>query len=154
MNAGLLAAPMLAGCDIAGAPGGSRLIVLRHTERDGADLNAAGIARARALPAAIADLPVDAIFAPDLQRNLDTASPLAEVRGLEVQVIPAVRIARAMFRRYPGGSVVWVGNKDNLAALWEEIGATGEPPIHYGEVFVVSMNVLSAGRIERRRFGA
>ncbi|SMH52353.1 histidine phosphatase family protein [Maritimibacter sp. HL-12] len=154
----LAAVPMVSAC--AGLVGGDtgaktqpRLIVLRHAERDGADLNAAGIARAHALPTALADQPVDAIFAPDLQRNIDTATPLARARGLEVSVIPAVNTARAMFRRYPGGRVVWVGNKDNLAALWDEIGAAGEPPILYGELFVVSMNGLSAGRIERRRFG-
>ena len=59
-----------------------------------------------------------------------------------------------MFKRHPGQTVVWVGNKDNLAALWEEIGAFGAPPILYGELFLVSMDGLNAGRVERRRFGA
>lgn len=151
---GLAATTALATCGLPAGDGG-RLIVLRHTERTGENLNAAGIARARALPAALADVrPIDAIFAPNRQRNIDTAAPLARARGLEVAVIPAVNIARAMLRRHPGGTVVWVGNKDNLADLWDEIAAHGEPPIHYGEVFVVSMTGLRAGTIERRRFGA
>ena len=151
--AGLAAATGLAACDIAPGPERGRLIVLRHTERTGENLNPAGIARAAALPAALAGMPIDAVFAPDRQRNIDTARPLATARGLEVQTIPAVNIARAMFKRHPGQTVVWVGNKDNLADLWDEIAAHGAPPIHYGEVFLVSMDGLSAGRIERRRFG-
>jgi len=155
----LSAAPVLTACaglgatDMRGTDSDARLIVLRHAEREGADLNAAGIARAQALPTALSDQPIDAIFTPDLQRNIDTAAPLARARGLEATVIPAVNVARTIFRRHPGGSAVWVGNKDNLAALWDEIGAAGEPPIHYGELFVISMIGFSAGRIERSRFG-
>lgn len=151
--AGIAATSALAACGMPAGDGG-RLIVLRHTERTGENLNAEGIARARALPAALSDIrPIDAIFAPDRQRNIDTAAPLARARGQEVEIIPAVNIAATMLRRHPGGTVAWVGNKDNLAALWEEIGAHGEPPIHYGEVFIVAMTGLRAGAIERRRFG-
>lgn len=129
------------------------LIVLRHAERDGEDLNAAGRARAEALAEALAGVEIDGIFAPATQRNIDTARPLADAKGLRIQVIPAIDIARTMFKRLPGGTLVWVGNKDNLADLWEEIGAGGEPPISYGELFIVPMDGLHASGVERGRFG-
>ena len=157
--ASLAILPLLAACagglDRAGPAEnvGGTLIVVRHTERTGEDLNAEGIARAAALPEALAGVEIDGIYAPDRQRNIDTATPLAEAKGLEVQVIQAVDIARTMFKRQPGGTLVWVGNKDNLESLWEEIGAEGEPPILYGEMFIVPMNGLNAGRVERARFG-
>lgn len=132
---------------------GGTLIVLRHTERTGEDLNAEGVARAQALADALADVEIDGIFTPAMQRNIDTARPLADAKELQIQVIPAVDVARTMFKRLPGGTVVWVGNKDNLAALWEEIGASGEPPITYGDMFFVPMSGLSASRVERTRFG-
>ena len=161
--ASLALTPLLAACAggltrMAAGPDemtmGGTLIVVRHTERTGDDLNAEGVARAAALAEALGGVEIDGIFAPATQRNIDTAMPLAEAKGLEVQVIPAVDIARTMFKRQPGGTLVWVGNKDNLAALWEEIGAGGEPPILYGEMFIVPMSGLSAGRVERSRFGA
>lgn len=153
--AGLASTSVLTACGGL-APGANRgtLIVVRHTERTGENLNAEGIARAAALPAALSDMPIDGIYAPDRQRNIDTATPLAEARGLDVQIIPAVDIALTMFKRQPGGTLVWVGNKDNITELWDEIGPTGNAPIHYGELFVVTMNGLSAGRVERRHFGA
>ena len=132
---------------------GGTLIVVRHTERTGENLNDVGIARAATLPESLAGVEIDGIYAPDRQRNIDTATPLAKAKGLEVQVIQAVDIARTMFQRQPGGTLVWVGNKDNLADLWEEIGAAGEPPINYGELFIVPMSGLNAGRVERTRFG-
>lgn len=151
---GFAATSLLAGCGLVPGTGSGRLIVLRHGERTGEDLNAEGIARSRALPGALAGIPIDGIFAPDKQRNIDTATPLARARGLEVQVIPAVDIARTMFKGRDGQTLVWVGNKDNLEALWEEIHAFGEPPILYGDLFLVSMLGLRAGRIEKRHFGA
>jgi len=160
--ASLATLPLLTAC--AGGPGGldrmtsantmdGTLIVVRHAERSGELLNDVGVARANTLPEALAGVEIDGIYAPGIQRNLDTAAPLAAAKGLEVQRIPAVDIARTMFKRQPGGTLVWVGNKDNLEALWKEIGAAGEPPIHYGEMFIVPMSGLHAGRVERSRFG-
>ncbi len=160
--ASLATTPLLAAC--AGGlrratPGlevpkmGGTLIVIRHAERTSEDLNAEGIARAAALADALAGVEIDGIYAPATQRNIDTVTPLSEAKGLKVQVIPAVAIARTMFTRQPGGTLLWVGNKDNLEALWQEIGAGGEPPIQYGEMFIVPMDGLSAGRVERSRYG-
>lgn len=161
--ASLSAASLLAGCTGGLGPLTPRrdettmsgtLIVLRHAERTGEDLNADGIARAEALAVALDGVEIDGIFTPAIQRNMDTARPLAEAKGLKVQVIPAVDTARTMFKRQPGGTLVWIGNKDNLAALWEEIGAGGEPPINYGEMFIVPMSGLHASGVERSHFGA
>lgn len=132
---------------------GGTLIVVRHAERTGEDLNEVGIARAGELAEALAGVEIDGIYTPATQRNIDTAQPLADAKNLEVQVIPAVNIARTMFKRQPGGTLVWVGNKDNLEALWKEIGAGGEPPINYGEMFIVPMSGLNASGVERSKFG-
>jgi len=129
------------------------LIVLRHAERDGEDLNAEGIARAEALVEALDGVEIDGIYSPEAQRNIDTATPLAESKGLEIQIIPAIYVARTLFSRQPGGTLVWVGNKDNLEALWEEIGAGGMPPINYGDMFIVPMSGMQASGVERSHYG-
>jgi len=130
------------------------LIVLRHAERSGDALTTAGSARAAALAEALAGVEIDAIFTPATQPNIDTARPLADAKELQIQVIPAIDIARTMFRRVPGGTLLWVGDADNLADLWEEIGAGGEPPVNDGELFFVPMDGLNASGVERGRYGA
>jgi broad specificity phosphatase PhoE len=59
-----------------------------HTDRP---LNETGLAQARALAAALASEPLDAVYASDLVRAYETARIVAEPRGLEVTVVPELR---------------------------------------------------------------
>lgn len=129
------------------------LIVLRHAERAGDGLSAAGIARAEAMAEAMAGVEIDGIYTPASQASIETARPLAHAKELEIQVVPAVDVARTIFGRQPGGTLVWIGSDDDLATLWEEIGATGAPPVNPGEMFIVAMRGLHASGIERDSLG-
>jgi len=135
-------------------PAGTRLIVLRHGDRDGEDLNAAGRARAKALVAALDGVAIDAIYAPGIKRNLDTAAPLARARGLGVQRIPAENPAAQLMAQGAGKTVVWVGNKGNLQAIWDALGAPEPPPLGYGDLYIVERSDGGRLRVERRRFGS
>lgn len=132
--------------------GGTLFVVHYAEEADGA-LSEAGLARAEALAVALEGVELDGIFTPAAQLSIDTARPLAEAKALEIQVIPSVDIARTMFGRQPGGTLVWVGDEADLTALWEEIGAGGEPPQNPGEMFIIPMTGLSAAGVERSHFG-
>lgn len=80
-----------------------RLLLIRHgqtpsnvihaldTAAPGADLTDLGRAQATALPQALAEERIDAIYASTLVRTQQTAAPLAEARGLDVQVRPGFR---------------------------------------------------------------
>jgi hypothetical protein len=116
---------------------GSRLIVLRHADRAAENLSDEGRARAQGLVPTLAAYPIDAIYAPDIARNLDTARPLATARELEVQVISTTGVAARLAAAHPGGTAVWIGNKDNLRRIWQELGAPGAPPLEYGEIAIV-----------------
>lgn len=75
-----------------------RLLLIRHgqtpsnvvgaidTGRPGAELTDLGRAQAAAIPAALQDQPVAAVYASPLIRTQLTAAPLAAARGLEVRV--------------------------------------------------------------------
>ncbi|MGX9357152.1 histidine phosphatase family protein [Roseobacteraceae bacterium S113] len=147
---------VLASCAETGAPGSiefpetGQLIIVRHMDRDGADLSALGRARAQALVGALEDLPVDAVYAPGIQRNLDSAAPLASARGLEVERRPQEAPARRLMRETAGRSVVWVGNKGNLRSIWDDAALPGEPPLEYGELFVVRRDPAGVVTVERR----
>ncbi len=138
----------------------SRLIALRHADRDlGAEnLNATGRARAEALPSALSDVHIDAIYAPDTQRNLDTAAPLARARGLTVEIIDRAvigleKLAETIHTTNPGETAVWVGNTGNLKSLWAELGLPEEDaPLDYGEISIVSFSGDKVIRVEERTF--
>lgn len=115
------------------------VIAVRHADRDGEYLNSKGKARANALPEAVAEYQIDAIYAPDIARNIETAKPLSEALGLPITLIPKENAGAQMTRDYPDGTVIWIGNKDNLRSLWTELNAPGPAPQEYGELFVVNM---------------
>lgn len=92
----LAAAVCLTGCDVlnlisfSNSPPGTTttLVLVRHAERDpGLDppLNAEGQNRAQILRDVLSERGVNAIFAPELIRNMQTAEPLAQTLGITVQ---------------------------------------------------------------------
>ena len=93
-------------------PASTRLILLRHAERAGLDLNKQGHARSELLIRALADVHIDAIYSPRLQRNLDTVAPLAASRDL-----PTDNLAARLMADGAGKTIVWVGNKGNIASI-------------------------------------
>ena len=59
-----------------------------HSDRP---LNRNGEAQARALADKLRDDRIDAVYASDLARARDTAAPVAEAHGLEVELLPGLR---------------------------------------------------------------
>lgn len=153
----LAGATALAGCATGArsatlAPG-TTLIILRHADRVNEDLTDVGRQRAAALVTALEGTHIDAIYAPGIKRNLDTARPLAEARGLPVESVGASSPVPALFTKGAGRTVVWVGNKGNLADIWEALGAPGAPPVEYGDLFFVTPGRLGGVRVDRRHHG-
>jgi len=134
-------------------PAGTTLIVLRHADRSDENLNEKGRARAAALVEALETVHVDAIYSPGIQRNLDTAAPLAEARGLAITRIPAENPAARLMREGAGKTIVWIGNKGNLQSIWDALGAPEPAPLKYGDLFFVTRARLGSPLVERRRFG-
>ncbi len=80
-----------------------RLILIRHgrtasnvgflldTAEPGADLDPSGLEQAASLVERLSHHTIDAVYSSNLVRTQQTARPLAESRGLEVQVVPGLR---------------------------------------------------------------
>lgn len=78
------------------------LLLIRHGENDytkthklaghtpDVHLNARGQSQAQALAAALKDVPIKAIYSSPLERAMETATPIAAVRRLEVQTEPGL----------------------------------------------------------------
>jgi len=151
---------LVAGCAIVNhsKPGTTTTIILtRHADRDpmATELNDQGRLRAQALVEAVADLNITAIYSPDLKRNLDTARPLAEHLGIEVQIIGSSKheVSRTILTKHAGEVVIWIGNGGNLTEIYPFLGGEGAPPTVYGDLFV--MKIKDSGRPEviKKRYG-
>jgi hypothetical protein len=132
-----------------------RLIVLRHADRTFSMLNEKGVARAARLPEAVADLAIDAIYCTPRPRNIATATPLAQARGLPVTTMAAEGAGSRLLAAHPAQTVVWVGNQENLGLLYAELGIAHKPPVQFGDLHIVTFPAVG-GRplVEKRHYGA
>ena len=103
-----------------------RLILVRHgrtasnvgflldTAEPGADLDDGGLEQAASLIERLSHHPIEAVFTSNLVRTQQTARPVAEARGFELQVLPDLREVSAGddelstdATRYIGTLVAW-----------------------------------------------
>jgi broad specificity phosphatase PhoE len=143
------------------------VIVVRHAERaDGGPvasamtgvqdppLSAAGTARAARLATMFADAGVKAVFSSEYRRTQDTAKPLADKLGLQVQTIPAKDLPGLVARlksQHAQDVVVVVGHSNTVPAIVKQFGG-GEitvPEDDYTSLFIV---VPATGTVTRIRY--
>jgi hypothetical protein len=135
------------------------VVLIRHAERTTVTkvLTDEGRARAAALPAAVADLDIVAIYSPDLVRNIDTVRPLAQHRGLQIMRVPAKpdveQVTRRLLSDHPGKTVLWVGNTTNLDRIYPDLGGVGAPPVEYGDLYILRVPAEGDTKVIKRRFG-
>ena len=102
------------------------LLLIRHAQNDwvgkklagwtpGVHLNEEGCAQAEALARRLAGVPLAAIYSSPLERALETAAPLAEARGLRVQV--REQLGETRFGTWTGRSLKELKEED----LWPVI---------------------------------
>lgn len=117
------------------------VIVVRHADKDTipkADppLTAAGVVRAKALAAALADAGVQGIITTELLRSRETARPLAEARGLTPITVPhgaditqhAQAVAAAV-RKQRGKTVLVVGHGETVGPIIQALGGPAIPEV-------------------------
>ncbi|MEM7352569.1 MAG: histidine phosphatase family protein [Acidobacteriota bacterium] len=90
-------------------------------------LSVAGLHRARQLARFAADIPLDALYAPDLQRTLQTAQPLASSTGLRITPLPPdpQTLDQTIRRSHRGTAVAIVSRCDQATAIVASL--LGEP---------------------------
>ena len=109
------------------------VILVRHAEKAATPANDppltdAGVARAKALVALLADANVDAVIATPTLRTRETARPTAEAHGLTVETVafaPAAQHAKAVAEavmKHAGKTVLVVGHSNTVAAIVAALG--------------------------------
>lgn len=139
------------------------LILVRHAEKldDAADppLTEEGRDRAEALARILADAGVSVVYSTDLIRTRATASPLAEARGLELQIYDADRAAaeaRAIIERHPGQTVLIVGHSPSVPAMVNALldAERLSKLDRYDELFVLTVSAKAPPKLLRLHYGA
>ena len=138
------------------------VILIRHAERDNFFIvTAEGHKRAKALVDAVKDMDITAIYSPDLERNLDTVTPLANHLGIDITLTPRIsdstvnNIVSEIFTRHRGEVVLLVGNGSrNLRLLHHRLGGTGEGPYQYGDLFIYTIPDQGPVKVKKSRYGS
>ena len=142
---GLIAVPAMAA---------DTVYVIRHLEKgvgDDPSLTSQGSARADQLAQVLAGANIKALFATPTKRAQETAAPLAQRLGLNVQNYnPRDVDALAAAVAAAGGPVLIVGHSNTVAALVARFG--GEKPAElteqdYGTLFIVHSGTSQVNRI-------
>ena len=160
---------VLAACQTIPAPESGTAYLVRHAEKvtgDGAmkledprdpPLTELGEARAEALADRLRGAGIAAIWSTDTTRTRDTAQPLANSLGLDVQIYDPSDLAgfASQLKSSPGETVLVVGHSNTTPQLAEALGAEPGSPIvektEYDRLYVVD---LTSGSGEIERFGA
>jgi broad specificity phosphatase PhoE len=140
--------------------GSSMIILVRHAEavpNAGNDpvLSEAGIARAKALAAALKDAGVKAVITTQYQRTILTGRPLAEATGAELINLSAQTEldTAALGAKYSGGVIVIVGHSNTVPAIVKGLTGVDVEIAHdsFDQMFIVTRNAGSA-RLVRARY--
>ncbi|HSF17096.1 MAG TPA: phosphoglycerate mutase family protein [Vicinamibacteria bacterium] len=137
---------LLLGC----SPGADSVVFLvRHAEkvddsRD-PDLTEAGRERAHGLAALLRDAGIEAVYSTDFIRTRETARPVAEEIGVEIEIYDGLEELVARLEASPRTALI-VGHSNTTPQLVELLDGEPGPPIaddEYDRLYVV---VLSEGK--------
>lgn len=146
------------------------VVLVRHAERAATPANDpvltdAGMARAHALRAVLADAGVSAVVATQYQRTQLTARPLADSLNLDVTIVRAgapvqahLDSVAAAVKRHPAGSVVLVvGHSNTIPGIIAALGGPRMPDLcdgQYSSLFVLNMGDGGSPKLIRASYGA
>ena len=132
------------------------VILVRHAEKaatpaDDPPLTEAGVARAKALMAALANTAVQAVITTELSRTRETARPLVESRGIPAEIVhsgPRDAHAKAVadaVRAHAGQTVLVVGHSNTIPAIIAALGGPKLPDICDTQYSTLYVMILGPG---------
>jgi 2,3-bisphosphoglycerate-dependent phosphoglycerate mutase len=145
------------------------MIFIRHAEKDSLTaedpgLSPAGRRRAAELARQLVDADVvagvDAIYSTPFKRTLETAGPVAEALGLEINHYDPddnEAVLATILKNHKGKIVLVVGHSNTVPTLMADLGASKKaPPIaefEYDNIYVVSIPWFGKTKTIRLRYG-
>ena len=130
------------------------VILVRHAEKgttpaNDPPLTEAGVARAKALAAALTNTNVQAVITTELTRTRETGRPVAESRGLTSETVHTgptdahVKAVAEAVRAHAGQTVLVVGHSNTIPAIIAALGGPKLPDIcdsQYSNFYVMILD--------------
>ena len=125
-------------------------ILVRHAEKasdgtDDPDLKPEGLERAGKFAALLKNTSVDAVYSTRYKRTRNTVAPLAQQKGLDVQIYDAAKpeVIDAIIAKHAGGTVVIGGHSNTIPQIANLLTGKDEyktfPDADYGNILIVSV---------------
>ena len=140
--------------------------VVRHAEklktpgeRD-PELSAKGKQRAEKLARVLADVELKGVFSTGYRRTIDTVTPIAKAKGLEVSRYPAgatKQFGAKLLAGRKGGSYLVVGHSNTVPSMLEGLGVSDEIKLtddDYDNLFCVIVDGQGKATLRRLHYGA
>lgn len=138
------------------------VFLVRHAEKtkdpQDPNLTPSGQVRAVILADMLTDAEIDHIHSSDYKRTRQTAAPLADKLGLEVELYDARDMpAMAAKLKAAGGRHLVVGHSNTTPQLTELLGGEGGMPIveatEYNRLYIVTIDSIGNAQTTLLRFG-
>jgi len=139
------------------------IILVRHAEKvidpnnNDQDLSSAGQARAQELVRILGDAGINAIYATQYKRTVQTAKPLADKLGLPIVQIDSKKTADLLtqIRTNHRGQVIFiVGHNNTLPEIIAALGGPQHlPESEYDDLYVVTVYRTGKARVVKIKYG-
>ena len=142
------------------------VILVRHAEKvidpnnPDVDLSPAGQARAQELVRMFGDAGINAIYATQYKRTLETAKPLADKLGLPVNQVNSKSTADllAQIRSQHSGQVIFIsGHNNTVPEIIAALGGPTYPTIpetEYDNLYIVTVYRTGKAKVVKLKYGA
>ncbi|HEY0662396.1 MAG TPA: phosphoglycerate mutase family protein [Lysobacter sp.] len=146
------------------APVGASFVIVRHAEKANDDpkdpsLSEAGLARAQALAASLADAPLTAAYATAYRRTQMTAAPAAQAHGLTVVTYDAKQsptdFAAQLRRTHGQGTVLVVGHSNTASEIAAALCACTVAPMHddeFDRLLTIRIDATGTAKLSETRY--
>ena len=142
------------------------VILVRHAEKvidpnnNDQDISPAGQARAQELVRVLGDAGIRAIYATQYKRTQQTAKPLADKLGLQVNQINSKNTAELITRirsENRGQTVFVVGHNTTVPEIINALGGSQYPPIpenEFDNLYIVTVYRTGKAKVVKMKYGA
>lgn len=133
-------------------------ILVRHAEKgsdgtDDPDLKPEGMERAKRFAALLKNTDIQGVYSTKYKRTKNTVTPLAQEKGLEVQIYDAAKadVIDGLLSKHAGGTVVIGGHSNTIPQIANLLTGKEDyktfPDSDYGNILVVS--VVERGKVAK-----
>jgi broad specificity phosphatase PhoE len=137
------------------------VILVRHGDRTGENLNELGIQRAQTLARVLGESNVQVIYASSIPRTQETARPLANQLGLTINIYDPnnlAALASEIKSQHRGKTILVVGHSDTVSPTIELLGHTPGPGLipgaEFDNMYLLTYNRKSRSKLIKMKYGA